>query len=161
MATLDSRAAQLVRDTKAAIVHANRQLVKQNLKITKVDLELRVDTVSSGGAGISVQLAGIGADLGGDHDRDSSSSLHLSLVPDPEASELMGSVPEDFVAAIVAISAATTEAAEYPPQFDLHEAVVSFDVDVTNSGQFQFIVRGSRSRTSGSTMTITLVPCQS
>ncbi len=156
MATLDSRAAQLVRDTKAAIVHANRQLVKQGLKITKVDLELRVEAVSSGGAGISVQLMGMGADLGADHDRDSSSSLHLSLVPDPEASELMGSIPEDFVAAIVAISAATAEAAAYTPQFDLDEAVISFDVDVTNSGQFKFVVRGSRSKSTGSTMAITL-----
>jgi Trypsin-co-occurring domain 2 len=158
MATLDTRAAQLVRDTKGAIVHANRELAKQGLKITKVDLELRVDTVSSGGAGISVQLAGIGADMGADHNRDSSSSLHLSLVPDLEASELMGSVPEDFVAAIVAISAATAEAAAYPPEFDLDEAVVSFDVDVTNSGQFQFVLRGSRSKSSGSTMAITLAP---
>jgi hypothetical protein len=158
MARLENRAAQLVRDTKAAIVHADRQLAEHALKITKVELELRVATVSSGGAGISFELAGFGADLGGDHDLGDSTAVRLSMVPDPEAAEHMSSAPEDFVDAIVAISAATAEAAAYPPQFALDGAVVTFDVDVTNKGEFKFIVRGSRSRGSGSTMAITLAP---
>jgi hypothetical protein len=156
MASLENRAAQLVRDTKGAIVHANRQLTKEGLKITKIELELRVTANTSGGAGVSFELAGVGADVGADHERDDSTTLHISLIPDPEATELFGSVPEDFVAAIIAVSAATAEAASYPPEFVLDDAVISFDVDVTNSGQFKFFARGSRSKSSGNTMAITL-----
>jgi hypothetical protein len=157
MTRLDSRATQLVRDAKAAIVHADRALKQYGLKISKVDLELSLAAVMSGGGGVSFELLGVGVAMGGDHDRQNTTTLHLSLVPDPEAAELMASAPEEFVEAIVAVAAASAEAAGSPPEFDLADAAVTFQIEVTNSGEFKFLIRGSGSRASGSTMTISLV----
>jgi hypothetical protein len=156
--SLDNRAAQLVRDAKAAIVHADRQLSDHSLKIAKMELELRDAVVVSTGVGVSVTPFGFGADISADRDHADSTSIHLSLVPDREAVELEASAPEDFVAAIVAISAAAAAAAEAPPRFDLDGAVVAFDIDVTTKGEFQFFLHGSRSGGTGSTVTISLAP---
>jgi Trypsin-co-occurring domain 2 len=93
MAQLDVRATQLVRDAKAAIVHADRALKQYRLTISRVELELSVVASRSVGGGFSFELVGVGADVGADRDSQDTTTLHLSLVPDPEAAEPMGSAP--------------------------------------------------------------------
>jgi Trypsin-co-occurring domain 2 len=153
---LTTTAVSLVRDMKSALVAANDQLGQNALKVTKVDLELHTVINKSAGGEISIKVL----EIGGDVSKDETNTLSLTLVPSVGGLELMASAPEDLVAAIVAIGAASWEAANAPPAFDLNEATVELEVGVTTEGQVKFFAKGSGSREQSHSMAITLAPIE-
>lgn len=156
MTDLTMTAVSLVRDMKAALVAATDQLAASGLEVTKVELELHTVIDHSVGGGIEIKVL----EIGGDVTREESNTLSLSLVPSPEGLELMAAAPEDLIAAIVATSAASWDAANTPPAFDLSESRVELAVGVTKEGNVKFFARGSGSRENTHTMTITLTPVE-
>ncbi len=151
---LSRSATRLVREMKAAVARADGELRENNLKITKVELELRTVIEKSGGGGISVSVV----EIDGDVTRTDSNTLALTLVPSKRGVQLMSPASEQLVEAILATAAASLEAADNPPAFELEEATVSIEVGVTAEGKIKVIAHGGASRDRGHTMTITLAP---
>jgi hypothetical protein len=151
---LSRSAIGLVREMKSAIARADGELRKNELKITRVELELKTVIEKSGGGGISISVV----EIDGDVTRTDSNTLTLTLVPSKRGVQLMSPPSDQLVDAILATASAAWEAADSPPAFDLQEATVSIEVGVTAEGKIKVIAHGGASRDHGHTMTITLSP---
>jgi hypothetical protein len=154
MTDLSTSAVALVQDMKAAVLAAGDRLRENYLKITKVELELRTVVQKSAGGGVSIRVL----EIDGDISRDETGTLSVTLVPAKGGLQLMAPPSEELIAAIVATAAASAEASQLPPRFDLTESTVTLDVGVTMSGKVQLFAHGAGSREKGHTMTITLEP---
>jgi hypothetical protein len=129
---LDDDAVEAVRKVKAAVAEAQDELTAAGLGVTKVELVLETALTLAGGGGFKIKII----DIEAHHTRATTQTLTLDLTPVAEPVEALGpSLAEELRQAIVAIGAATQEAAATQPRFKLEEAAVALQVGITNDGK--------------------------
>lgn len=135
---------QLVNEVKKAILEAQQRPGAKNIKVTKVDLELKSTFTKEGEGGITDKITSwipIPIELSGKISQASTDTISLSLVPEP-ALELYGEVSDELADAIEVIAKGADAAAQSSPTFGLTEATVSLNIGWTKEGKVVVLVGG-------------------
>jgi hypothetical protein len=150
----DDEAVAAVRSIKAAIAESQQQIEDAGLKVSKVELALETALTKTVGGGFKIKIVGLEAH----HSRADTQTLKLDLTPARPLEALGPSLVDELREAIVATAAATKEAAEGAPRFDLDEASVALQVEIKNDGKVSVFVEGSGEKGTTHTLTLTLKP---
>jgi hypothetical protein len=151
----DTNAVEAIRSIKAAITESQPGLENAGLEVTKVELALATALTKEVGGGFKIKIIGVEAH----HTRADTQTLTLDLTPTKRRLEGLGpSLADELADAIVATAAAMAEAAAGEPRFDLEEASVALEVEVSNDGKVTIFVEGSGEKASTNTLTLTLKP---
>jgi hypothetical protein len=140
---------QLVNEVKKAILEAQRRPGVKNIKVTRVDLELKTTLTKEVDAGGKITPSWLPVPLepSGKISGASTQTIPLSLVPEPVL-ELMGAVSDELADAIEMIAKGTEAAASSSPAFDLAEATASLNIGTTQEGKIVvFVGAGGQSDT--------------
>lgn len=150
----DDEAVAAVRSIKAAIAESQEDIEDAGLEVSKVELTLETALTKAVGGGFKIKIIS----LEGHRTRSDTQTLTLDLTP-AKALEGMGpSLADELRDAIVATAAATKEAAEGEPRFDLDEASVALQVEITKDGKVAVFVEGSGEKGTTHTLTLKLKP---
>lgn len=154
----DTNAVEAIRSIKMAINEADQALERAGLQLAKVELALATALTKEAGAEFKIKIVGFEAH----RSRAETQTLTLDLTPTAEAPlEKLGvSLADELTEAIVATAAAMAEAADGEPRFDLDQAAVALQIEISNDGKVAVFVEGSGKTASTNTLTITLKPKQ-
>jgi hypothetical protein len=157
MAThLDEDAVAAVRNVKTAITKSQQQLADAELSVAKVELELQTALTWTAGVGFTVMIV----DIGATYEHANTQTLTLDLTPAEPELESLGppDLADTLSQAIVATVAATKEAADTQPHFQLEEAAVALQVGISKDGKIEVFVKGGGEKATTHTLTLTLKP---
>jgi hypothetical protein len=152
---LDDRVVELVRQVKAAIMDAEVAEEDRKLRVTQVDLELKA--VFSKGVGGEATVLKI-VELGGSLSSEDAQMINISLVPQPQAIELMAAVDEELKEGIKVVKAAVREAAASAPMFALREGKVEVKLGITKEGKVRLFFGPEGKSEDAHKATLTLMP---
>ena len=132
----------LISDVKTTIIQAQYKLDKRGIKISEVDLELKVTAKDEGEAGIKFQfpMTELKFEATGKRKQEDINSITISLVPKLPEIELLSSPKDELNNMVERILAAVDEAVREEPAFILAEAVAELNFKVTDTGKAEFSI---------------------
>jgi hypothetical protein len=149
----DDEAVKAVQNIKAAIAASQERLENAGLDVSKVELALETALTWEVGVGFKIKIVDIGAGV----TRASTQTLTLDLTPAKTAFEELGvSIEEALRDAIVASAAAAKEAALTEPRFELDQASVALQIEISKEGKVSVFVEGGGEKATTHTLTLTL-----
>ena len=148
---------KLVNEVKNAILVAQQRPGVNNIKVTRVDFELKMALIKGPEIGGSVTRSWlpIPVELSGKISQASTQTITLSLVPEP-AGELIGTGSNELADAIEVIAKGTDAAARMPPAYSLTAATASLNLGTTKEGRIVIFFGGEGQSATTHTVTLTI-----
>lgn len=131
----------LVREVKLAVQQAESDLRNSDIRIAKVELEIKARLEGSVSAGLKLSIVPI--DVSAKTDRSEIQTITLELVPEPASIELFATVSDELRSAIRLVCTTADQASATHPAFDLTKATIGLRLGVTSDGNIKVVLGGA------------------